>query len=191
MSRGQDGYLCIILEMNLSDRLRRAMEIRGLAVSDLLSRVGVSKSSLYFLLDGTTRADKVRYVTVADISKALKISPEWLVYGSGSMDAVSQSVQLDADTIEDAQQALSAVARIQGLSQTKAQAFISIPSNLAVAINAVLEVASGGGTGDGRIIDFMARIADKMRTGSIDETQRGTDADSNSDARTATSAAGE
>lgn len=191
MSRGQDRYLCIILEMNLSDRLRRAMEIRGLAVSDLLSRVGVSKSSLYFLLDGTTRADKVRYVTVADISKAPKISPEWLVYGSGSMDAVSQSVQLDADTIEDAQQALSAVARIQGLSQTKAQAFIGSPSNLAVAINAVLEVASGGGSGEGRIIDFMARIADKMRTGSIDETQRGTDAGSNSDTRTATSATGE
>lgn len=191
MSRGQDGYLCIILDMNLSNRLRRAMEIRGLAVSDLLSKVGVSKSSLYFLLDGTTKADKVRYVTVSDVCKALRISPEWLVYGNGSMEPVSQAVQLDADTIEDAQQALTAVARIQGLSPGKAQSFIYSPSNLAVAINAVLEVASGGGTGDGRIIDFMARIADKMRTGSFDETQRGTDAGANQDARTTASASGE
>lgn len=173
--------------MSLSDRLRRAMELRGIVVSDLLSKVGVTKSSLYFLLDGTTKADKVRYVTVSDICKALKINPEWLVFGTGCMEAMSQSVQLDADTIDDAQQALSAVARIQGLSQGKVQSFVGDPSNLAVAINAVLEVSSGHGTGDGRIIDFMARIADKMRTGSIDETQLGTDASANSDARTTAS----
>lgn len=155
--------------MSMSDRLKSALQARKLAVSDLLDRVEISKAGLYFLLDGTTTPDKVRFSTVSDICKALRISPDWLMHGFGDMEAQrgqSQTARIDADTIRDAQDALRAIARVQGLPGAEVDSWVNDPERLALAIEAVLTVAN---TGDrpNNIIDLMAKISDRMRTDAV------------------------
>ena len=158
--------------MTLSDRLRHALTVRNLSVSDMTSRVDISQAAFYFLLGGTTTPDKVRFSTIYDICKALRISPEWLMYGHGEMDAgrvpgQSHSLRITADIIRDAQAALRSMARIGGHPPS----WEADPENLALAINTVIEVGTADG---GNVIDLMAKIADTMRKGAGDAVDGGT-----------------
>lgn len=161
----------------MNERLKSAIAARNLTVNDLMERTDISKSGLYFLLDGTTTPDKVRFSTISDICKALKINPEWLMYGFGEMDLLrnigkSQSLRLDSDTIAEAQKALSSMARVNGLPPS----WESDPANLALAINTVIEIGTADG---GNVIDLMAGIADKLRKGT-NAVDGGTKGDSDS-----------
>lgn len=60
--------------MSMSSRLKSAMKARNFTVSDLMERLDISKAGLYFLLDGTTTPDKVRFSTVSEICKAMRKS---------------------------------------------------------------------------------------------------------------------
>ena len=160
----------------MSSRLKQALEFRKLTVSDMMTRLDISKAGLYFILDGTTTPDKVRYSTVYDICKALRISPEWLMFGFGDMEQIrfppqSQPLRIDADTIAEAQKALASMARISGLPPS----WESDPANLALAINTVIEIGSADG---GNVVDLMAGIADKIRKGAVNAVDGGTEGNS-------------
>lgn len=153
--------------MSLSDRLKSAMAARKITVADLLERTEISKAGLYFILDGTTHPEKVRFQTIHGICKALQISPDWLVFGFGDMETgrgglPSQGLRIDSDTVRGAQVALRAIAQVQGLPAAEIPDWVNDPERLAMAIDCVLTVKAEISTG-GNIIDLMAKIADRIR----------------------------
>jgi DNA-binding Xre family transcriptional regulator len=159
----------------MSDRLKSAIAARKLTVNDLMERTDISKSGLYFILDGTTNPDKVRFSTVSDICKALRINTDWLMHGFGDMEAgrlpQSQSVRIDADTIADAQDALKAVAKVNGVPPGELSEWVNDPYRLALAIDAVQMVKASGQDIGNNIIDLMAKIAERMRSGGKDAVE--------------------
>lgn len=164
--------------MSMSDRLKLALTARNLTVADLMERTEISKAGLYFILDGTTTPDKVRYSTVHDICKAMRISPEWLMSGFGEMMLTkshlqSQPPRIEPSTIIEAQKALASMARISGMPPS----WESNPENLAMAINTVMEIGYADGS---NVIDLMAGIADKLRKGAINAVDVGTKGSSDS-----------
>lgn len=78
----------------MADRINKALAARGMTPADLIARKVLSKAGVYFLLDGTTTAAKVRADTVEKLCKALSVRREWLLHGRGSMD---ESGQGDSD----------------------------------------------------------------------------------------------
>jgi len=70
----------------MAERLKRALTLRGMSPSDLIARKVLSKAGIYFLLDGTTTAEKVRATTISNLSKALQVNPDWLQYGRGPIE---------------------------------------------------------------------------------------------------------
>lgn len=75
----------------MGERLAAALRLRGMTPPDLIKQTGLSKAGVYFILDGTTRPDKVRSDTVTRICRVLGISRDWLQYGRGPIDAVETS----------------------------------------------------------------------------------------------------
>lgn len=145
------------------------MAARKITVSDLLARTEISKAGLYFILDGTTHPEKVRFQTIHDICKALRISPDWLMFGFGDMETGRIGLpRIEADTIRDAQDALRAIAQIQGLQAAETEEWANDPERLAMAIDCVLTVKAEIPAG-GNIIDLMAKIADRIRRSGADQ----------------------
>ncbi len=70
----------------MAERVKQAMALRGMTAPDLIARKVLSKAGIYFILDGTTKAEKIRAATVAKLSAALQVNPEWLQYGRGPME---------------------------------------------------------------------------------------------------------
>ena len=64
---------------------------------DLIAKKVLSKAGVYFILDGTTKADKIRATTVDKLSRALGVSGEWIQYGKGPMETQSTHVASDDD----------------------------------------------------------------------------------------------
>jgi DNA-binding Xre family transcriptional regulator len=89
------------MDSTLASRLRAAIEARGMTPPDLIRATGLSRAAVYFLLDGTTTAAKVRSTTVDKLCKALAVSRDYLVDGRGPMvepvtvSAQSETVRLD------------------------------------------------------------------------------------------------
>ncbi len=81
----------------MAERVKRALELRGMTPSDLIARKVLSKAGVYFILDGTTKADKIRATTVDKLSRALNVSGEWIQYGKGPMELTHQPVVDDDD----------------------------------------------------------------------------------------------
>jgi len=73
---------------SLKDRLAQAMKLRKTSVHALTEATGISRGSIYFILDGTTKAENIRAVTLDKIARALSVNREWLLYGHGRLDAV-------------------------------------------------------------------------------------------------------
>lgn len=69
-----------------SQRLQRALTLRGMKPADLVARKVLSKAGIYFLLDGTTKPEKIREETVTKLCKALSVNREWLLHGKGPIE---------------------------------------------------------------------------------------------------------
>lgn len=70
----------------MGQRLRKAMRSRGMTPRDLIEKTGISKAAIYFILDDTTTAAKIRAASVIAICGVLSVSMDWLTTGKGSME---------------------------------------------------------------------------------------------------------
>lgn len=61
--------------------------------SDLIAKKVLSKAGIYFLLDGTTTAEKVRATTMDKLATALQVNPEWLQHGRGPIEGRARSAE--------------------------------------------------------------------------------------------------
>lgn len=68
-----------------SERLRSALETRKVSVSQLATGMGVSYQAVKRVLDGLSKAFSAANNTKA--AAFLRVSPDWLATGTGSMDA--------------------------------------------------------------------------------------------------------
>jgi phage repressor protein C with HTH and peptisase S24 domain len=80
----------------MADRLKLALKVRGMTPADLIQQKVLSRAGVYFLLDGTTKAEGVKAATITKLCKVLRIERDWLLTGRGQMDAIDQP-QDDAD----------------------------------------------------------------------------------------------
>lgn len=62
------------------------MTLRDMTPADLVARKVLSKAGIYFILDGTTKADKIRSSTIDKLCKALGVNAQWLQYGRGPIE---------------------------------------------------------------------------------------------------------
>lgn len=81
----------------MAERVKRALEVRGMTPSDLIARKVLSKAGIYFILDGTTKPEKIRATTLEKLSRALSVTTEWLQHGRGPMDPVQTHTYTEAD----------------------------------------------------------------------------------------------
>lgn len=70
----------------MADRIKKALEVRELTPSDLISRKVLSKAGVYLLLNGTTTREKVRDETITRLCRALDVRRAWLKDGRGPME---------------------------------------------------------------------------------------------------------
>lgn len=71
-----------ILGPAIAERLRLARELRGLTVRQLAEQAQVDKQTVQRLSDGLGRNPGAGMM--ADLAKALDVSPAWLTFGEGS-----------------------------------------------------------------------------------------------------------
>lgn len=90
----------------MAERVKRALELREMTPADLIARKVLSKAGIYFILDGTTKAEKIRASTIAKLSAALQVNPEWLQYGRGSMEGTPTAVDGEWDDVRGYAQAM-------------------------------------------------------------------------------------
>ena len=101
LSSTLDANLSRILDMTtMGERLKLALEARGLEPKDLIAKTKISRAGIYFILDDTTTPAKIRAATVTAICKSLRISKDWFLQGKGDMDA---KPDIDADEWSDVQ----------------------------------------------------------------------------------------
>jgi len=81
----------------MAERVKRALELRGMTPSDLIAKKVLSKAGVYFILDGTTKADKIRATTVDKLSRVLGVSGEWIQHGKGPMEVRATAKVSDDD----------------------------------------------------------------------------------------------
>lgn len=91
----------------MANRLAHALKERDMKPPDLIKATGLSKAAVYFLLDGTTTAGKVRAETIEAVCKALRIRSEWLRRGKGSMEEGADTQDMDWPDILAFKQAAS------------------------------------------------------------------------------------
>lgn len=83
--------------MSMGKRLEQALELRGTTPSELIDRLGVSKGTIYNILNDATKPSSIWADTVYRICELLRIRPEWLLYGKGDVHAGQASAANDAD----------------------------------------------------------------------------------------------
>ncbi len=66
----------------ISDRLKYALELRGMKASDLARELGLSKASISQWLSSTTK--ELSASNALNAAKVLNVDPYWLVFGTGS-----------------------------------------------------------------------------------------------------------
>ncbi|MGR4895823.1 S24 family peptidase [Stenotrophomonas sp. LARHCG68] len=84
----------------MADRVRHALALRGMTPSDLINRKVLSKAGVYFILDGTTKADKIRAATLEKLSHILGVNAEWIQHGKGPIEP-KQFVSVSDDDYTD------------------------------------------------------------------------------------------
>ena len=91
----------------MQDRLAEALADKGMTPAALIKQVGVSKATVYWILDGKTKAETVRADTAFRIADALGVQARWLVTGRGPKIAgESQSAGLPVENIAAAMKSL-------------------------------------------------------------------------------------
>lgn len=78
-----------LLAMNttMGERLDQALQARGLTPPDLIRAIGSSKGAVYNILNDDTKPEKVWASTAKAICSYLRIRMDWLIEGTGTMDA--------------------------------------------------------------------------------------------------------
>lgn len=97
---------------SLGTRLQSALDARKRTPKWLWQEIGVTKQTVYSVLNDVTKPDKIRASTVDAICGALEINRRWFLTGKGSMDdaeagdwpdilAYRQAAALGAGTVPD------------------------------------------------------------------------------------------
>jgi transcriptional regulator with XRE-family HTH domain len=68
----------------IARRLRQAREAAGLTVRELAQRAHVNPGTVQRISDGL--GGNAGVGTLTDLARALRVRPEWLVFGSGERD---------------------------------------------------------------------------------------------------------
>ncbi|MFC4727124.1 S24 family peptidase [Coralloluteibacterium thermophilus] len=71
----------------MGERLAQALDAKGWQPPDLIAASGLSKGTIYNILNDTTKPEKVRESTVRTICGFLGVSAAWLTSGRGPMEA--------------------------------------------------------------------------------------------------------
>jgi hypothetical protein len=101
----------------MAERVRGLLDARQMAPMDLVRAIAATKATVYFILDGTTGADKVRAKTVLDMARQLRTTPDYILYGRGPRDLgaidakMAELIQLYEDTAETSRDAILTVAK--------------------------------------------------------------------------------
>lgn len=94
----------------MAERLSHALHERHMTPPDLIAathqggRKRLSKATIYFILNGTTKPEKIRAGTVETICRIMRIRREWLLWGAPPMNAdngKTQSQGTQAATADD------------------------------------------------------------------------------------------
>lgn len=94
---------------SMGDRLRAAIQAKDWEPKDLIARTKLVKGTIYNILNGTTKPEKVRADTATRICQALGVSRDWLIWGRGPMQAEG-GVAVDETEWEEVRASEQAVA---------------------------------------------------------------------------------
>lgn len=84
-----------VLDMTMGSRLQQALDAREKTATDLIAGAGVSKGTVYNVLNDTTKPDKIWAETVRKFCTYLHISRDWLLWGRGSMEPTADDGESD------------------------------------------------------------------------------------------------
>lgn len=109
----------------MAERLKRALALREMTPADLVKARVLSKAGVYFILDGTTKAETIRAETVAKLCKALRVNRDWLQYGRGPIEGADSRSEPDWKDVTGYAQAvgLGAGAEAQEYAETHSLKF--------------------------------------------------------------------
>lgn len=79
-----------------SHRLKKALAARDKGAPWLIKTTGLSKQTIYNILNGTTRPEKMQSNTTTLICKALRINRDWFLSGHGQMEGAPDQTPDDA-----------------------------------------------------------------------------------------------
>ncbi|WP_281537191.1 helix-turn-helix domain-containing protein [Parasutterella excrementihominis] len=66
---------------SISERLKYALDLRGMSAAELARKLGVSKTSVSLWLSSTTK--DLAATNALNAAKILEVDPYWLVFGTG------------------------------------------------------------------------------------------------------------
>jgi transcriptional regulator with XRE-family HTH domain len=89
----------------LAKIIERAMADRGMDAPAVAKASGLTKQSVYNVLNGSTKWDKIRAVTLFALARALGTNDAFSLYAGPASQraALSQSVGIDVDTLVEAE----------------------------------------------------------------------------------------
>lgn len=70
---------------SISERLKYALELRGMSAAELSRKLGVSKASVSLWLSSATK--DLTATNALNAAKLLNVDPYWLVFGTGGPEA--------------------------------------------------------------------------------------------------------
>lgn len=70
----------------MGERLKRAMALRKMKVSDLVDAGVMSRANVYLILNGTTKPEMIREETVDKLCQTLRINRRWLLHAKGPVE---------------------------------------------------------------------------------------------------------
>ena len=82
----------------IKDRLRKALDDRGMSASELANRSGLNKGAISRYLHGTVIP---KQSAVGIMARALGVSPAWLLGFNVNEDGSAVEAQLDLDALTD------------------------------------------------------------------------------------------
>jgi len=150
----------------MGDRLKEALQQRGLTPPDLISATKLSKGTVYNILNDTTQPEKVWSDTADKVCNVLRVRRDWLLHGRGEMNAISEflesppmshSQRIDPTMLAESIAALRQVAKNRGWEydpETHPQETV-YAYELRIAMPALPATAE--------VIDFGERVAQRLQ----------------------------
>lgn len=86
------SYMFTIMKTtNLAERLKAAMDAKGISQAALAEAAGISQPSVWKIVSGRTQSSK----KIVEIANALGVRPEWLLNGTGVMETTTSNNPVD------------------------------------------------------------------------------------------------